>query len=501
MKSKPRLDFWQLWNMNFGYMGIQFGFALQNANVSRIFETLGAKVDAIPILWIAAPVSGLLIQPLIGHMSDKTWNWLGRRKPYFLFGAVLSCLALVLMTNSPVLWVAAVILWIMDASINVTMQPFRAFIGDMLPDEQRTLGFAMQTFFIGISSVVASICPWLLTNWAHIANTAAAGQIPPSVKWSFYIGGIAFLAAVDWTVAKTREYSPTELAEFNATTPTAKAAGSPSLNRKSSIRQGIFLILAGAALTYEVWAMAWYQGLYILSVGLVFYGALQLVAAGRSAAGKAGGIVEIIADLQNMPKTMTQLALVTMLTWFALFSMFIYSTSAVTSFHFGSTDPTSVLYNAGANWVGVLMAVYNGVAALVAFLLPVLARKVGRVSTHVVCLIIGGFGLMSMYVFKDPNMLLLSMTAVGIAWASLLTMPYAILSSAVPHNKMGVYMGMFNLFVVIPQILASAVLGLLVRTVFHGHAIYAIVLGGAAMVLSGLLMAFVKDSVRDKQPT
>ncbi len=494
MTRKPRLEFWQLWNMSFGYVGIQFGFALQTANISRIFETLGAKVENIPILWVAAPISGLLIQPIIGHMSDKTWNRLGRRKPYFLAGAILSSLALILMPNSPTLWIAAGMLWIMDASINITMQPFRAFIGDMLPDEQRTKGFAVQTFFIGASSVIASACPYLFTRWLHIANTAPAGEIPPSVKWSFYIGGIAFLLAVLWTIFKVREYSPEELERFgDGTESGAREDNDLQLDARSCTRQGGFLLVAGLAFTWLVRAMDWYQGLYILSLGTAFYGILELVAARRHNRGSTGGMVEIVADLRNMPTTMKQLALVTMLTWFALFAMFIYSTSAVTSYHFGSTDTTSELYNTGANWVGVLMAVYNGVAALVAFLLPVLARKVGRVATHVVCLIIGGIGLMSMYAFKDPMLLLISMTAVGIAWASLLTMPYAILSSAVSHKKMGVYMGMFNLFVVIPQILASAVLGLLVRTVFHGQAIYAIVLGGAAMVLSGLLMAFVKD--------
>jgi maltose/moltooligosaccharide transporter len=500
MRKKPQLNFWQLWNMSFGYVGIQFGFALQNANVSRIFETLGAKVENLPILWVAAPVSGLLIQPIIGHMSDKTWNGLGRRKPYFLIGAILSSLALLVMPNSPALWAAAGMLWMMDASINVTMQPFRAFIGDMLPDEQRTQGFAVQTFFIGASSVVASLCPYLFTRWLHIANTAPEGQIPPSVKWSFYIGGVAFLLAVLWTVFRVKEYSPEEQEQFN--TPSIGAPveqAETKLNTGSCYRQGAVLLVLGVLSTYVVKALNWYQGLYILSFGIAIFGVLQLVAAKRSSMGKIGGMVEIIGDLRNMPSTMKQLALVTMLTWFAMFSMFIYSTSAITSFHFGSVDPRSELYNSGANWVGVLMAVYNGVAALVAFLLPVLAQKVGRVATHVVCLIIGGIGLMSVYVFRNPNMLLISMTAVGIAWASLLTMPYAILSSAVSHKKMGVYMGMFNLFVVIPQILAAAVLGLLVRTIFHGHAIYAIVLGGAAMVVSGFFMAFVKDTVRDTQ--
>jgi len=493
---KPQLNFWQLWNMSFGYVGIQFGFALQNANVSRIFETLGAKVENIPILWIAAPIAGLLIQPIIGHMSDKTWNRLGRRKPYFLIGAILSSLALLFMPNSPGLWVAAGMLWIMDASINVTMQPFRAFIGDMLPDEQRTQGFAVQTFFIGISSVVASICPWLFTQWLHLANTAPAGEIPPSVKWSFYIGGIAFLVTVLWTVFKVREYSPAEQEAFSPETA-VESAEATALDTKSSTREGVILILAGAGFTYAIQMLSWYAGLYILSVGLIFYGALEIVAAARARAGKIDGMVEIVADLKHMPATMKQLALVTMLTWFALFAMFIYSTSAITSFHFHSSDPTSVTYNEGANWVGVLMAVYNGIAALVAFLLPLIAKRIGRVATHVVCLLIGGVGLMSMYLIKDPTFLLIPMVAIGIAWASLLTMPYAILSCAVSHKKMGVYMGMFNLFVVIPQILASASLGLLVRSTFHGQAIYALVLGGAAMILAGLLMIFVKDNLRD----
>jgi len=491
MNRKPPLAFWQLWNMSFGYVGIQFGFALQNANVSRIFETLGAKVENIPILWIAAPISGLLIQPIIGHLSDKTWNRLGRRKPYFLLGAILSSLALLFMPNSPALWVAAGMLWIMDASINVTMQPFRAFIGDMLPDEQRTIGFAMQTFFIGISSVVASICPWLFANWLHLANTAPPGAIPPSVKFSFYAGGIAFLATVLWTVFKVREYTPEELEAFGSKTETA--AEETPLNKRQCLIEGTLLVLAGLGLSWAVHAMDWYQGLYILSVGIAFYGLLQIAAVRRASKGKTSGMVEIVADLKTMPATMKQLALVTILTWFALFAMFIYSTPAVTSFHFHSTDPTSAVYNEGANWVGVLMAAYNGVAALVAFLLPPLSRKIGRVTTHVICLLIGGAGLLSMYLFTDPRYLLISMTAIGIAWASLLTIPYAILSSAVSHRKMGVYMGMFNLFLVIPQILAAAILGLLVEKLFHGAAIYAIALGGGAMVLAGLLMAFVKD--------
>jgi maltose/moltooligosaccharide transporter len=320
------------------------------------------------------------------------------------------------------------------------------------------------------------------------------------VKWSFYIGGVVFLLAVLWTIFSVREYSPQEQEEFNAheTDAAAKEGSEIKLNPKNYFLNGVALMVFGLVLTGLVQSLGWYQGIYILSGGIAFYGGLQLIAARRYSRGKVGGLVEIIYDLQNMPRTMKQLALVTVFTWFALFAMFIYTTSAVTSYHFGSTDPQSELYNDGANWVGVLWAVWNGVAAIIAFLLPVLARKIGRVSTHVVCLFIGGLGMISMLLFKEPKLLIVSMIASGIAWASLLTMPYAILSSAVPHRKMGVYMGMFNLFVVIPQILASAILGLLVRTVFHGQAIYAIVLGGVAMILSGILMAFVEDSKSEK---
>jgi maltose/moltooligosaccharide transporter len=495
VKKKPILSFWQLWNMSFGYVGIQFGFALQNANVSRIFETLGAKVDDIAVLWIAAPVSGLMIQPIVGHLSDKTWNRLGRRKPYFLAGAILASLSLLVMPNSPGLWFAAGMLWIMDASINVTMEPFRAFVGDMLPDEQRTTGFAVQTFFIGASSVVASILPYIFARWLHLANTAAAGEIPPTVKWSFYLGGLVYLLAVLRTILTVKEYSPSELEDFNGAVDLAAGKEGPAikLNVGRYLTEGSVLIFIGLVFAYLVHSQRWDKALYILSFGVAGYGAFQLLAALRYSLGKADGLVEIIHDLKNMPRTMTQLALVTVLTWFALFSMFIYATPAITTYHFGSMDARSAAYNDGANWVGVLMAVYNGVAALVAPFLPYMARKTGRVRTHVVCLIIGGLGMISIYLFRDPKLLLVSMTAIGIAWASLLTMPYAILSTAVPHRKMGVYMGMFNMFIVIPQILASASLGLLLRTVFHGQAIYALVLGGLVMVLAGFAMLLVKD--------
>ncbi|HEY4301571.1 MAG TPA: MFS transporter [Candidatus Didemnitutus sp.] len=495
MRTKPHLNFWQLWNMSFGYVGIQFGFALQNANVSRIFETLGAEVDRIPILWIAGPVSGLLVQPVIGYMSDKTWNRLGRRKPYFLAGAILASLGLLVMPNSPTLWFAAGMLWILDASINVTMEPMRAFVGDMLPDEQRTTGFAVQTFFIGASSVIGSLMPYLLANVFHVANTAPAGQIPASVKWSFVSGGVVYLLSVLWTIFTTKEYSPEEQQQFHGDESDAVAAEGSGLVLDTGryYAVGTTLVAAGLIFSAVIWQLGWDKPLYILSFGTCFYGLLQVIAALRYQAGRKRGLVELIYDLNNMPAAMRQLALAQMATWFALFAFFIYATAAVTSYHFGSTDPRSDAYNQGANWVGVLMAVYNGVAALVAFLLPVLAKLTSRVTTHVICLVVGGLGLGSMYAFRDPQLLIVSMAGLGVAWASLLTMPYAILSSVVPFRKMGVYMGMFNFFIVIPQILAAAVLGLMVRTVFHGHAIDALLLGGASMIVAAGLMLRVHD--------
>ena len=495
LRKKPLLNFWQLWNMSFGYVGIQFGFALQNANVSRIFETLGAKVDEIPILWIAGPVSGLVVQPIIGYLSDKTWNRLGRRKPYFLIGAILASLALLVMPNSPVLWFAAGMLWIMDASINITMEPMRAFVGDMLPDEQRTTGFAVQTFFIGASSVIGSLLPYLLTNWFHLANIAPEGHVPDSVKWSFYLGGGVYFLAVMWTIFSVKEYSPEEQEAFHAKSAEdgRNSEEEITLDAKKYSLAGTVLLLGGLVFSAIIRLLSWDKGLYILSFGTSFYGVLQLVAALRYTTGKKRGLVELVHDLNNMPGPMRQLALAQMFTWFALFAFFIYATAAVTSFHFGTSDPRSEAYNQGANWVGVLMSVYNGVAALVAFLLPVMAKRTSRVITHMICLVIGGFGLGSMYFFQEPRLLIVSMIGLGVAWASLLTMPYAILSSVVPYRKMGVYMGMFNFFIVIPQILAAAVLGLLVRTVFHGHAINALLLGGVSMIAAAALMWRVKD--------
>ncbi len=432
---KPRLSFWQIWNMSFGFLGIQFGFALQNANVSRIFETLGADVASIPILWIAAPTTGLIVQPIIGYMSDRTWGKLGRRRPYFLTGAILASSALLFMPHSPVLWVAAGMLWIMDASINISMEPFRALVADLLPSEQRTMGFAVQSFFIGIGAVVASALPYIFKNVFGISNTATPGLIPDSVVYSFAVGAVAYISAVGWTVVRTKEYPPDDLASFR---------------RENEQTKGMF-----------------------------------------------HGTREIFANLKHMPKTMVQLAVVQFFSWFALFAMWIYTTGAVTSHIFGTSDPTSELYNRGADWVGVLFSAYNGFAAVVAFLLPILAKRTSRKTVHMISLVAGGIGLASFYVVKDPNVLLVSMLGVGLAWASILSMPYAILAGSLPATKMGVYMGIFNFFIVIPQIFAAGILGFCVKTFLHGEAVNALLLGGVSMILAGILVMQVKD-VDDK---
>ncbi len=497
MRTKPRLSFWEIWNMSFGFLGIQFGFALQNANVSRIFETLGASVEDIPILWIAAPVTGLIIQPIIGHMSDNTWNRFGRRRPYFLVGAILASLALFIMPNSPALWMAAGMLWIMDASINISMEPFRAFVGDMLPSEQRTKGFAMQSFFIGTGAVVASALPYMLTNWLGIANTAPEGVIPPSVKYSFYIGGAIFFVAVLWTVLRTKEYSPEELkafAEENTEQLRTEKEADEILPAGRFLKSSVFWLTGGAVLAWLVYYFDLEAELYILGFGLMVFGLVQLLTGSLISSGKEkNGFVEVINDLFKMPATMKQLAVVQFFSWFALFAMWIYTTAAVTSHIYGTTDSRSELFNTGANWVGIMFAVYNGFAAVVAFLLPVLAKYTNRKVTHLIALVAGGLGLTSVYFFHDPRLLIISMVGVGLAWASILAMPYAILTGSLPQHKLGVYMGIFNFFIVIPQILAASILGFFVKTLAGGEPIYALVLGGASMILAGFLTLLVND--------
>lgn len=506
-KGKPLLSFWQIWNMSFGFFGIQFGFELQNSNVSRIFETLGANKDEIPLLWIAAPVTGLIVQPIIGYLSDRTWHpYWGRRRPFFFVGAILATIALFVMPNSSVLWVAGGMLWILDASINISMEPFRAFVGDKLNSQQRTTGFAMQSFFIGVGSVIAALLPWMFTNWFNFSNTAPAGEIPDSVKYSFYIGGVAFLVAVLYTVFTTDEFPPEDIEEF-----------------KKEVKNAGFL----------------------------------------------DGFKETFVGIFKMPKTMAQLAVVQFFTWFGLFAMWIYSTNAVTSTKYdmkvdkalvakmeaalqtklqssqleakeskifkslqadineineyrANQNPVTISinlanyfeenkenvlsaaevtelqrvkqeYNDGADWLNVCSSVRNGVAALFAFIIPLIAMRTNRKITHMICLIIGGIGLISIYFVTNPQLIILSMGMVGVAWASILSMPYAILSGALPANKMGYYMGVFNFFIVIPQIVAATILGFFTMKIFNANTLLTIVLGGVSMILAGLLALRVED--------
>ncbi|MDH4124567.1 MAG: MFS transporter [Gammaproteobacteria bacterium] len=493
MQTKPQLSFWQIWNMCFGFLGIQFGFALQNANVSRIFQTLGASIDDIPILWVAAPLTGLIVQPIVGYMSDRTWNRLGRRRPYFLVGAVLASLALFVMPNSPALWIAAGMLWIMDASINISMEPFRAFVGDMLPENQRTAGFAMQTFFIGIGAVVASALPYMMSNWFDVSNTAAAGVVPDSVKLSFYWGGAIFLLAVLWTVVRSKEYSPEQLAAFEAARPTAHIVEDVSLRPASRyLNGGLVWAAIGVAFWYWIMSAELDKQLFVLAGGFILFGLLQIATSLLQRKGRTdNGLYHIMHDLFHMPKVMQQLAVVQFFSWFALFAMWIYGTSAVTSHHYGASDATSVVYNDGADWVGVLFAAYNGFAALAAIAIPFVANKLGCRLCHLINMLIGGSGLVSFLFIKDPTMLLIPMIGVGIAWASILSLPYALLSSNLPAHKMGIYMGIFNFFIVIPQLVAASVLGLVLRKFFDLQSIYGLVIGGLLMMIAGFAILFV----------
>lgn len=505
---RPRLTRLAIWNMCVGFFGIQIGFGLQNANTSRIFQTLGAEVDSLAILWIAAPLTGLIVQPIIGHFSDKTWGRLGRRRPYFLFGAIATTIALIFMPNAPVLWMAAATLWIMDAAINVTMEPFRAFVGDNLPEEQRATGYAMQSFFIGTGAVFASCLPWLLTQ-GGVANTAPEGIVPDSVRISFYVGAAAMLVAVLWTVFSTKEYSPEQIDAFEGARPSLLA--DHELRPAARYLNGGLIWLAVGALAFlavwlvrdqaaalaadvDDWRKAVGKELYVLAGFVAGFGALQLVVAAFRRAAKSNGLTEILDDMFGMPETMRGLAVVQFFSWFALFAMWIYTTAAVTAVHFGSSDTTSVAYNQGADWVGVLFGIYNGVAALVAFALPVLARRVGKRGAHAVALAMGGFGLIGIFLIRDPQMLWLPMIGVGIAWASIVSMPYAILSSAVPGRKMGVYMGVFNIFIVVPQLVAATLLGLMLNALFQSQAIWALVVGGISFFIAAAFSLRVREA-------
>ncbi len=443
MFQKRRLSFWEIWNLSFGFLGIQMGFALQNANASRILQSFGADVHELSWFWIVAPLTGLIVQPIVGHYSDQTWTRLGRRRPYFLAGALLASLGLVLMPNAdmftaimPSLWVGAGMLMIMDASFNIAMEPFRALIADMLPSDQRTLGYSVQTVLIGIGAVIGSWSPYVLTNWVGISNTATAGEVPLNLLISFVIGALVLVTSVAITVFTTKEYTPAEMALLNKQENTKE-----TIDEKSSL-------------------------------------------------------LDIFSDFAKMPVTMRQLSWVQFFSWFGLFGLWVFATPAIAE-HIYGLDPnnsqSSAYQNAG-DWVGILFGVYNGVSAIFAFFLPAIAKKVGRKKTHSISLIIGALGFLSIYIMPNENWLILSMFGIGIAWASILAMPYAILAGAIPPQKMGVYMGIFNFFIVIPQIINALIGGPIVKYFYNGQPIYALVTSGVAFLIAALLVLKVEDT-------
>ena len=494
-RQKPRQGFAGLWNLSFGFFGIQIGFALQNANMSRIFQSLGESLDDLAVLWIAAPLTGLLVQPLIGHYSDRTWSRWGRRRPYFFAGALLAALALFGMPNAPGLLAAALLLWMLDASINVSMEPFRAFVGDMLRKDQQTAGYAFQTAFIGAGAVIGSATPFLLDRMG-VANFTAGGGIPDTVRWSFYLGGAVLFLSVLWTVLTTKEYSPAELAAFEGHEVGEHDA--PPVPPASTIG-GLVWILAGVVIALGVALLGAEKELYLLGALVGLYGVARLVAGALYHRGNTDNVLtNIVGDFSGMPPIMKKLALTQFFTWSALFIMWIYTTPVVAQYAFGSADPASDAYNQGGNWVGILFAGYNAVAAIVAaFFLQPMARAIGKVWTHVIALLCGAAGFAGFMVIRDPTMLLVAEIGIGIAWASILAMPYAILASSLPQRKLGIYMGLFNVFIVVPQLLVATVMGTIVRHFFPTEPIWTMAFAAGVMVLAAVSMLRVKEEAVD----
>ncbi|HLZ78311.1 MAG TPA: MFS transporter [Sphingomonas sp.] len=493
MAEKPHQRFRGLWNISFGFFGIQTGFALQNANVTRIFQSLGTSIDALPLLWIAAPITGLLLQPLIGHFSDRTWGRLGRRRPYFLVGALFATIALLAMPLAPGIAVAALLLWLLDGSLNVTMEPFRAFVGDMLAPAQRTAGYAMQTAFIGAGAVAASLAPALLSHVFGVSNTAPAGIVPPSVRLAFWIGAAVLLVTVLYTIVTTREYSPEELAAFDGEAVAERDNASPV-----TPRGGPLWLAAGIVIGAGVAMLHLDRPLFILAGALAGFGIAQILHGIAVQRGRGdNALSRIVTDLATMPEGMRKLALVQFCTWSALFTLWIYTTPVVALAAFGGTDPASPAYAEGADWVDVLFAVYNGVAALAAFLLPLLAARIGRRATHVAALLCGAGGFALIPLIHQPMALIAPMLLVGIAWSSILTMPYAILAGLLPQRKLGVYMGLFNIFVVLPQLLVSSVMGAIGRHLFPGDPRWTLFVGAGTLVVAAIAMTRVSQGRRE----
>lgn len=493
--EKPRQGFAGLWNISFGFFGIQIGFALQNANMSRIFQSLGASMDDLPALWVAAPLTGLLVQPIIGHMSDRTWlGKFGRRRPYFLAGAILAAISLFAMPMAPGLLAAAMLLWMLDASLNISMEPFRAFVGDMLRKDQHTAGYAVQTAFIGAGAVVGSIFPWALEHLG-VSNEAASGGIPDTVRFAFWFGGAALLIAVLWTVLSTQEYSPEEMTVFDGEAAEADDGHTMRALAARNFTSSAIWIAAGAIVMVAVAKLGLEKEVYLLGGLLIAYGLASIVAIVLARGGSANNMLShIVGDFAGMPTVMKRLAIAQFFSWSALFIMWINTTAIVAKDFFGSVSADDALFQEGGNWVGVLFTVYNGVACLAAlFVLPVLANRIGKVKTHMFCLLAGAAGYASFFLFKDKNMLIISEIGVGIAWSSILAMPYAILASALPQKKLGIYMGLFNVFIVIPQLLVATVMGSIMKVWFPTEPIWTMAFAAGALILAAISMLWVKE--------
>ena len=494
--QKPRMGLGGLANISFGFFGIQIGFVLQNGNMSRIFQTLGASMDDLPVLWVAAPLTGLIVQPIIGHLSDRTWNRFGRRRPYFVTGALLAAIALFLMPLAPTfaapLLFAAALLWVLDASLNIAMEPFRAFVGDMLDKSQHATGYAMQTAFIGAGAVVAAIFPWLLGELG-VSNTAADGQLPDTVRWSFWAGAVALFAAIMWTVLKTKEYSPTQMAAFEAGREVEQTAGVEALAAKGYGGPAMWIV-AGAVTASLVAPFALEKEIYLLAGLLAVYGVLSAIGISFARSGRPANMLSsIVGDFSGMPDTMKRLALVQFFSWSALFIMWIYSGPIVSQYFFGSTDTASEAYNEGANWWNLVYTVQNGVAAVAALaLLPAMSKRLGKAKTHMTCLLLGALGFLGYFLLRDPNLLIVCEVLKGIAWASILAMPYAILASSLPQAKLGIFLGLFNIFIVVPQLLVATLMGTVMKAFFPEEPIWTMLFAAASWTIAAFAMLQVE---------
>jgi maltose/moltooligosaccharide transporter len=487
--ARPNMSFWQIWNMCFGFLGIQFAFGLQNGNVTYIFQTLGAKIEDVAILWIAAPLTGLIVQPIIGHFSDRTWNRLGRRRPYFLAGAILTSLALLGMPHSSALWMAAGMLWVLDASINISMEPFRAFVADQLPDQQRPKGYAMQVFFIGVGAVLAGAMPTLLqmAGVSSVGTGEGSAAIPDTVRYSFYFGAAALFVTLMWTVSSTREYPPTELHKFSDATPETETV-EPGRAARARVRGALWLLI-GVVAAFCIWTFALEKALYILAGGFSVWGLALVIFAGHPGTWL---LPSLVRDIDNMPTRMRELVPVQFFSWVALFCMWIYATPTVAQEFFGTTDAASKTYSDANAWWNILGSVYNGVAGLSAIAIPLMVSRFGLKKSHLINLTLGAVGLMSFALVPDSKWLIASMIGVGFAWGSILSLPYALLAGSVPSRKMGVYMGIFNFFIVIPQIVATSALGSVLKHVFDGRPLFVLVMGGVSFLIAGILALRVR---------